>query len=551
MTEHENSKLVCGVYTRVSSPDQVENGYSLEEQKEILLQRAEKQGYEVYDVYTDAGISGKDVKHRPQMQRLLRDVQEGRVQVILAWKLSRTFRSLKDELDAMEIMKANGAFFDFASEGVINPASGVGKLHLQILGMVSEMERENIADNVYMGMCAAARQGQWMGGSVSYGYDRKCDTDGKKGVNYLVVNEAEALVVRKIFHMFVEEQVGYKGIANTLNKQGVRTKKNKEFSIGTIRGIITNPVYCGYVCWGKHRKWSELRRKGTVANPIIAKGVHESIISEELFRRAETIRLAKGGKSTRKYECLNILTGILKCPECGAGMVLSRAGAKGRKITYYACGKWHNKGTVACHSNLVVLDSINEEVLSRIANLCNDEVIIRKVLRKLNKAHSDEIEGNELNKADVERLLKQIQRDIQQLQERFEADDCNMDVQVYKQRIRELRANEELCKTRLADLKVSIGQSASEHLYTIEEVREVFKNLKEVLKRSDVVELRALMHLMIEKITLDPETRSLDKIHIKINPALTDYLGVSIEEEASKKASSFSCVNRKVLKFVI
>ena len=82
-----------------------------------------------------------------------------------------------------------------------------------------------------------------------------------------------------------------------------------------------------------------------------------------------------------------------------------------------------------------MLDNINEKGLSRIANLCNDEVIIRRVLRKLNKAHSDEIESDELNKADVERLLKQIQRDIPQLQERFEADDCNMDVQVYKQRI--------------------------------------------------------------------------------------------------------------------
>lgn len=550
MTEHENKKLVCGVYTRVSSPDQVENGYSLEEQKEILLQRAEKQGYEIHDVYTDAGISGKDVKHRPQMQRLLRDVQEGKVQVILAWKLSRTFRSLKDELDAMEIMKANGAFFDFASEGVINPSSGVGKLHLQILGMVSEMERENIADNVYMGMCAAARQGQWQGGTPAFGYDAKRDTSDKKAVNYLVVNEAEAAVVKEVFRMFVEEQVGYKGICNTLNKQGFRTKQNKEFSIGTIRGIITNPIYCGYIRWGQHRKWSELRRKGTVANPIIAKGVHEPIISEEIFKRAETIRLAKGGKATRKYECLNILTGILKCPECGAGMVLSRGGERGRKIAYYACGKWHNKGTVACHSNLVVLDIINEEVLSRIANLCNDEVIVRRVLRKLNKAHSDEIEGNELNKADVERLLKQIQRDIQQLQERFETDDCSMDAQTYKQRIRELRANEEICKNRLATLNAAIGQKSSEQIYTIEELRAVFNNLKEILKRSDVVELRALLHLMIEKITLDPETRSLDKIHIKINPALTEYLGVTMEEEANK-ASSFSYTNVKVLKFVI
>ena len=436
MMEHENKGLVCGIYTRVSSTVQVENGYSLEEQKEILLQRAAKAGYVVYDIYTDAGISGKDVANRPQMQRLLKDVKEGRVQVILAWKLSRTFRSLKDELDALELMKAKGAFFDFVSDGIIEPDSSMGKLHAQILGMISEMERENIADNVYMGMAAAARQGQWMGGPTPFGYD--CKRDTTKRVAFLEINNQEAAVVRRIFHMFVEEHSGYKSICNTLNNEGYRTKQGKEFSIGTIRGIITNPIYCGYIRWGQHRKWAELRRKGTVANPVIAKGVHEPIISEELFKRAETIRLSKGGKSTRKYECLNILTGILRCPECGAGMVLARCGESGRKVTSYCCGRYHNKGSVACHSNLVVLDKINDEVLARIANLCKDEVIIRRVLRKLNKAYTDEIEGNELNKADVERLLKQIQRDIQQLQERFEADDCSMDAQTYKQRIREL-----------------------------------------------------------------------------------------------------------------
>ena len=546
--DNTDEKLTCGIYIRVSSDKQVEEGYSLEEQKKILLKRAEQAGYTVVDVFQDAGISAKDIRGRPAMVRLLECIKEGKIKVVLAWKLSRTFRNLKDQLEAMELMKKQNAFFDFASDGIINPNQGTGKLHAQILGMISEMERENIADNVYMGMAAAARSGQWMGGSPPYGYDRKYNSESKRGASMLVINPAEAEVVRRIFYMFVEENSGYKHICNTLNKEGVTTKQGKPFSIGTVSGIINNPVHCGYIRWGGHRKWAEKRRKGTV-EPIIAKGVHEPIISEELYKRAEAIRLARGGKCERKYDCLNILTGILKCPECGAGMVLSRAGSKGKKITYYGCGAFHNKGSCVCHSNLVALDKINDEVLNRISRCCNDEVIIRGVLKKLNKEKNHNREGAELDKNEIESMLKQIQRDIQNLQQRFEADDSNIDVQEYKRRIRELRSNEEVYKTRLANLNATISHYSSDELYTIEDLKKIFSNLKAILKSSDVVELRTLLHLMVEKITIDPESKNLDKIHIKINPALTVYLGVTIEEEANK-ASSFSCT-RKVLRFTL
>ena len=78
----------------MSSQGQVEEGYSLDEQKQLLIEHAEKQGYEVYDIYTDPGISAKDIAHRPQIQRLINDMEDGRIDVICAWKLSRTFRCL-------------------------------------------------------------------------------------------------------------------------------------------------------------------------------------------------------------------------------------------------------------------------------------------------------------------------------------------------------------------------------------------------------------------------------------------------------------------------
>ena len=294
-----NKMLVCGLYTRVSSPGQVEEGYSLEEQKKILIKHAEKQGYQIYDIYTDPGISAKDVTHRPQIQRLINDIKDGRINVVCAWKLSRTFRSLKDLTEVMEVMKQNNVIFDFKSEGILDLNTSTGKMQAQMLGMIAEMERENIADNVYLGMAAAAREGKYLAGIPPFGYDTIRDDSSKRGAQKLVINEQEAEVVKQIFSMFVNEDAGYKCIANYLNKNGFVTKKKKPFSIGTISGIIQNPIYIGYVRWGAHRKWNEKRRKGTTT-PIIAKGNHEAIISEELFKKAEKIIYEEANKIQRE-----------------------------------------------------------------------------------------------------------------------------------------------------------------------------------------------------------------------------------------------------------
>lgn len=543
------NRLVCAIYTRVSSQGQVEEGYSLEEQERLLIEHAEKQGYIIYDTYTDPGISAKDIVHRPQIQRLINDIKEGRINVVCAWKLSRTFRCLNELTTVMEVMKVNNVIFDFKSEGILDLNTTTGKVQAQILGMVAEMERDNISDNVYMGMAAAARQGKYLAGTPPYGYDCTRDSSAKRGGQKLVINEKEAQVVKLIFQMFVEENAGYKKVANHLNHLGYLTKKGHPFSIGTVSSIISNPIYTGYVRWGAHRKWNEKRRKGTT-EPIIAKGEHKPIISQELYKKAEAIRLARGGKCQRKYDCMNILTGILKCPECGAGMVLSRAGSSGKKITYYGCGAWHNKGTAVCHSNLVLLDAVNAVVLDKIAELCSDELIIRGVLKKLNKARNNRIDGTSMDKQTVQNQLDKTRRDIKNLQHRFEADDSDIDVQDYKRRIKELRANEEIYKKRLTQLQVEIGQYQSEKTYTIDELRLIFANIRPILEKAEVEELRSLMHLMIESITINPETRNPADITIKFNPVLTDYLGINLEEEANK-ASSFSFANKKELIFTI
>jgi len=545
-----NAKKVCGIYTRVSSQGQVEEGYSLDEQKQLLIEHAEKQGYEVYDIYTDPGISAKDIAHRPQIQRLINDMEEGRINVICAWKLSRTFRCLNELTTVMEVMKANNVIFDFKSEGILDLNTTTGKLQAQILGMVAEMERDNIADNVYMGMAAAAKQGKYLAGTAPFGYDLVRSTGKRRGTQHLVINDQEAPVVMKIFEMFVEDQIGYKGIANYLNKAGYKTKQGKLFSIGTVSGIINNPIYMGVIRWGAHRKWSEKRRKGTT-EPILAKGEHEPLITEEVYNKAQAIRISRGGKVPRKHNSMNILTGILRCPECDSGMVLAHIRSKGEVIRHaYCCSAFHNFGSCACHSNMVDLDETNAVVLDKVAELCNDELIIRGVLKRLNRNQHNKIEGSEKDKEDLEKLLEKTQRDIASLQRRFESDTCDMDPADYKKKIKELRTNEETYKGRLAEVKVSIGKYQAEKVYTIEELREVFVRIRNILGKADVVELRTLMHLMIEQITIDSETRKPDSMIIKFNKVLTDYLCINNEEEANK-ASSFSIVKHKELVFKV
>ena len=530
------TKKRCGIYIRVSTQMQVEEGYSYEEQKEILIKRAEHEGYDIYQIYADAGISAKNVKDRPEMQRLIKDIEKKNIDIVLAWNLKRTFRNLKDLLEVFEAMRINDCYFHFEKDGIVDPNTSSGKIHAQILGMVAEIERDGISEAVSMGMEARAKQGLYNGGTPPYGYKLVRDGTQKRNASKLEIDQTEAAVVREIFEMYLDGS-GYKHILQVINKEGHRTKKGKLFSTGTIKGILTNEVYAGWIVWGKVKDWSEKRRKGTNPNPVRVRGVHEPIVSQEMFDEAKKIRLSRGGRPERVHDDLNILTGILRCPECGSGMVLSRTLNKdGKSKAYYSCGLWKNKGACGCHSNNVSLEAVNDKVLQEVSKLVNDEVVTRRIIRSINRATSNEAEGIQYDIESNKRALHRTQSDIKNLQERFESSD-DIEPDQYKRRMRELRQHEEIYKKRISECNHAASNIPT-NTYTPEQIRDILSRIKPILEKSDVVELRALMHLMIDRIEIDPKTRSVDTIKIKFNKELTDYLCIG-EEGASKEASSF------------
>ena len=152
------------------------------------------------------------------------------------------------------------------------------------------------------------------------------------------------------------------------------------FAVSTVKEILQNPVYIGKIRYNVRQDWSKKRRNNINANPILSDGIHEPIIDVETWNKVQVILKERSKKHNKVYDCEFPLTGILRCPVCGAGITISRSTAKrkdgARRINeYYSCGNWKNKGTAVCNSNSIRVELADEYVLNKIMELINDETI--------------------------------------------------------------------------------------------------------------------------------------------------------------------------------
>ena len=178
--------------------------------------------------------------------------------MVISWKINRISRKLSDVLKIVDVLEENNIAFNSYSEQFDN-STPAGKMQFQMMALIGEFERGTIAQNVKMGMCAKAKAGEWCGGRV-LGYDLvpiDSQEGAKRRKTKLKINEKEAEAVRFIFNEYVNGK-GYKAITNQLNKLGYKTKKGNDFSVGSIREILTNPVYIGKVRYNV-RQNSDLR----------------------------------------------------------------------------------------------------------------------------------------------------------------------------------------------------------------------------------------------------------------------------------------------------
>ena len=337
------------IYTRVSTTMQID-GYSLDAQKARMKAFADFNNYEIVGEYEDAGKSGKSIEGRIQFSQMMEDIKSGKdgISYVLVFKLSRFGRNAADVLSTLQVMQDFGVNLICVEDG-IDSSKDAGKLMISVLSAVAEIERENIRVQTMEGRIQKAREGRWNGGFAPYGY--------RLVAGNLEINEDEAEAIRIIFEQYTTTDTGANGISKYLETHGIRKMqrqngKNSLFDAALIRKILKNPVYCGKIAYGR-RKMEKVH--GTrndyhlveQDNYLLADGQHEGIISEDVWQMAQVKLLAQA----KKYEHINrgqterthLLTGIVKCPVCGAGMYANKCvkykkdGTKYKDFFYYGC----------------------------------------------------------------------------------------------------------------------------------------------------------------------------------------------------------------------
>jgi site-specific DNA recombinase len=350
-------KVRCAVYTRKSSEEGLEQEFnSLDAQREacesyIASQRAE--GWVlVHDRYDDGGVSGGTLD-RPALRRLFADIENGLVDVVVVYKIDRLSRSLMDFAKLVDVFERHEVTFVSVTQS-FNTTTSMGRLTLNVLLSFAQFEREVMGERIRDKFAASRARGMWMGGWAPLGYDIR---DRK-----LVVNEAEAALVRRIFERFVKLGSATE-LVRELAEEGIRHKRGKPIDKGFLYKLLNNRLYIG-----------EAVHKGQ-SHP----GEHDAIIGQDLWDRVHGILQDSPRKRASKTRAQTpaLLKGLIFGPT-GHAMVMTHTRRRGRLYRYYVSTAILKSGRDACPVGRIPAGEIEAVVISQVRELLTTpEIIVR------------------------------------------------------------------------------------------------------------------------------------------------------------------------------
>lgn len=520
----KNNRKKCYIYTRVSTAAQTE-GFSLEAQQERLYEYAEYRDLEIAGDYCDAGRSGKSIKGRPEFQRMMDDIisQKDNISYVLVFKLSRFGRNAADVLKSMQLLTDYGVDLVSVDDSIDSSTQG-GRLTLTILSAVAEIERENITDQFMAGRLQKIRDGKWSGGSVPYGY-RSVDRE-------LTIDPYEAKIVRKIFDLYMQEDMGATSVAVTLNDEGYLRKENggadqRPFTNDFIVNVLDNSLYCGKLVFG--RRTNKKGPDGKLLKPdpkhaVMAQGVHETILTEEEWNAVQEKRerLSKNNYEIDDPERISLLSGLVRCPMCGSGMIHTKNkrinrnhGGYYKTIHYYACNNSRKSNGRTCsfrHTyNQEKIDSSVFEIIQRLTTL---------------PEYKKAVTANLQNQATVEQLeerLKQERKELRKeelnnrkLGEQLDALDIMADA--YETTYEQILAEIDEGYDRIEEIERKIRsimrklESLKQGFKASENIERMLDHFTKLYEHMSCQERREMYRLFIDHIEVLPETRKDGKM---------------------------------------
>lgn len=358
-------KLRCAVYTRKSSEEGLEMEFnSLDAQREaseayVVSQRAE--GWLlVADRYDDGGFSGGTLE-RPALKRLRADIEAGKVDVVVVYKIDRLSRSLMDFSRLVELFDQHKVTFVSVTQS-FNTTTSMGRLTLNVLLSFAQFEREVIGERIRDKVAASRKKGMWMGGWAPLGYEVR---DRK-----LVVNEVDPKLVRSIFQRFLKV-----GSATTLAREliaeNVRNKYGKLVDKGILYKMLNNPVYIG----------------AAVHKGASYPGEHDGIIDRKIWDKVQA-RLQESPRkraAATRTQTPALLKGIIFGPT-GVAMSPTHTRKNGRLYRYYLSQTVLKQGSGDCPTARVPATEIEKIVIDQVRLLLLSPEIIVQTWRSARKS---------------------------------------------------------------------------------------------------------------------------------------------------------------------
>ncbi|PYG88283.1 DNA invertase Pin-like site-specific DNA recombinase [Ruminiclostridium sufflavum DSM 19573] len=506
MIKAGTKKIRAAAYCRVST-EKDEQLLSLRTQKEFFEEYADKMGYELVGLYADEGISGTKLKNRKQFNRMMQDAERGLFDRVYVKDVSRLARNVVDFLQSIRRLKALNIDCQFVTA---NMSANDGELTLTILAAVAQEESSNLSKRVKFGKSKNAEKGRVP--NLVYGYDKEIG-------NYfdLRVNPFEADVVRRIFDLYINGGYGANKIANILNKEFIRTKRNCNWSQLAICRILKNQIYIGKVINGKEQVEDFLtgkRIKTSIEEQHIADKPELAIISKPDFEKAQLLlktRIDAFKAGEQRHSNKFPFSTLIKCGCCGRSF--RRISREWTSSTYikWVCSKRNIDGAGACNNDTLVdekdlLDEI-KDYLSKV--ITSKEKLFEKTINEFKRKYK--LGFDEFDEKQLEEELSRLKKAKDKQTKMYEADIITI---------------EEL-KERTSDLNIAIRKIENE-LSAIKGNTSTFDRLETIVKKycgnvNDVLSTENLDNAMLKKV--------IDKIVVSGDGKIRVYLRLFKELE--------------------
>ena len=497
--------------------------------------------------YEDKGLSGY-YSDRPDFQRMLHDIEIGKIRAIVCYKLDRIGRKTSDLLRLLDFLEKHKVDLLICSNN-INTASGVSKIFIQIFAVVAEFERDTLTERITDNMMELAKDGRWLGGNTPTGFTVKRVKTGsgknKSAYSYLESIPEGKAMIQKLYEIFASTR-SIKKTANKMNELGYRTKIGSKFNTSTTRLLLKNPVYCvadeiaynyfyengGGVCAelsefdGQHGlsaynktdqekfedadstfispKFVQLMSTKPVSEWIISVGRHEGFIPSQQWIDTQNMLNSIAEKYNRPHRKTNaLLAGLVYCPYCGKRLrVISESNrwTNGKPRFKYVC-PGYRAGECTFHAVDGVL--LDEFVVKQLSNLSDEdsEYFVKLLNQKASdifKSSQNEQELIELKKqkAQLETAISNQVKNLREADEnlkRFIQDDV-------KGLTDELSETEKLLQ-KLEDSR----QSQMYAVRDIEEIKERLLSFEKYAKDAQPDVLVTLIQSFVERIYIVDE----------------------------------------------